>query len=74
MDHAEEMLDNTADSINFSGIRRWIGNGFKSQRQVEEEEERNLDARIEERRAQGKRPMEKKVEKKLENNPEETKV
>ena len=41
------------------GIRRWFGNGFKPQEQVNEEEAEALDARIEERRAQGKKPLEK---------------
>ena len=40
------------------GIRRWFGNGFKSQKQVEAEDAEALEARIEERRAQGKKPLE----------------
>ena len=41
-----------------AGIKRWFGNGFKSQKQAEEEEVEAKRARIEERKSRGKRPLE----------------
>lgn len=53
------------------GIRRWFGNGFRSQKQVEEDEVSALEARIEERRAQGKKPLETVPKKKKGGDGEE---
>lgn len=52
-------MDRYTDAFDDVGIRRWFGNGFKPQKQYEQEEAEALDARIEERRAQGKKPLEK---------------
>ena len=40
-----------------TGIRRWFGNGFKSQRRVEAEEDERIDAVNAERKANGMKPF-----------------
>ncbi len=42
-----------------TGIRRWFGNDFKSQKQVEQDEAEGFEARNESRRARGMKPLER---------------
>ena len=41
----------------FLGIRRWFGTGFRSKREIEEEEEERLERINEERRVKGRPPL-----------------
>lgn len=44
-------------------MRRWFGNGFKSQLEVEVEEEQKFEDMNEDRRIRGLKPMERPKEK-----------
>lgn len=48
------------------GIRRWFGTGFKSREQMEVEEQARIDEINEERKLQGRKPLdEKKIRKEV---------